>query len=372
MTAPTPPTGSAGGPAADPAARRIGLAGSDTRVRAVAPGRVNLIGDHTDYAGGWVLPVAVDRATTVDLRRHGRTVDLVSADSPLAATFPVELVSEEARRARDWARYVAGVVAVMRPEQGGSGIVSTTVPIGAGLSSSSALTVALVLALGYEGTARELARLCQRAETLGSGVPGGIMDQLCSAAGVAGHALLIDCANLDVRAVPVPDDCELIVAHCGRDRALVRSAYAERRADVDAATARLGPLREAVPGAWDRLDVDRLRRRARHVITENGRVLACAAALAAGDLVTTGALMSESHASLRDDFDVSTPELDSLVLELEDLPGVHGARLTGAGFGGCVVALADAGSLHRAGGLASGRQAWIMRAAAGAHVAETG
>ena len=356
---------------ADPAARRLGVATPDTRVRAVAPGRVNLIGDHTDYAGGWVLPMAVDRSTTVDLRRHGSVLDLVSADSPLAVTLPLDGQSGPASNP-EWSRYVHGVVATLRPHQGGSGVVSTTLPLGAGLSSSSALTVALALALGFEGTVLDLARLCQRAETLGSGVPGGIMDQLCAGAGVEDNALLIDCTELTVRPVPLPDGCEVIVAHCGSARTLVGSEYADRRRDVEAAATLIGPLRDVVGHGWDEIGDDRLRRRARHVVTENGRVLACAAALESGDVVGAGALMSESHRSLRDDFDVSTPDLGSLVEELEALDGVYGARLTGAGFGGCVVALAEAGTLDRVGELPSGRSAWVVNATAGASVVETG
>ena len=355
----------------DPTSRRLGVPTPDVRVRAEAPGRVNLIGDHTDYAGGWVLPMAVDRSTVVDFRRHGRIVDLVSADSPAAAMLSLDVADRQRQVVDGWARYVVGVVATLQPAQGGSGVVSTTLPLGAGLSSSSALTVALTLALGFEGTVLELAEVCQRAETLGSGVPGGIMDQLCSGAGTEDHALLIHCADLSVRPVPLPDGCEVIVAHCGTERSLVGTEYADRRGDVERAETLIGPLRVAAPGAWDELVDERLRRRARHVVSENARVLECAEWLSVGDLRAAGALMSESHRSLRDDFDVSTPELDSLVAELEGLPGVFGARLTGAGFGGCAVALAATGALHRAGALPSGRPAWIVRATDGATVIES-
>lgn len=353
---------------ADPGARPTGVAGEDLLVRAVAPGRVNLIGDHTDYTGGFVLPMALDRATTVELRRHGRVVEMVSTDSPDAVLVELSLDPAEAPRTPGWGRYVAGVVAALRPPQGGSGVVSTTVPIGAGLSSSSALTVAMALALGFSGPARELARACQRAEQLGSGVPGGIMDQLCSAAAVEGAALLVDCESLDLRPVPLPARAEVLVAHSGTERALVGSAYAERRADCDRAAALLGPLRDASVASAEALADPLLVRRARHVVTENGRVLECAAALEAGDLAGAGRLMSDSHRSLRDDFDVSTPELDHLVAALEATPGVHGARLTGAGFGGCVVALADAGTLERLDPVALPGPAWRVRAAGGATV----
>ncbi|HET6811311.1 MAG TPA: galactokinase [Acidimicrobiales bacterium] len=352
----------------DPGARPTGVAGEDLLVRAVAPGRVNLIGDHTDYTGGLVLPMAVDRATTVELRRHGRVVELVSTASPRAAVVDLDVATGEAPAGPGWARYVAGVVAALRPAQGGSGVVSTTVPIGAGLSSSSALTVAVALALGFSGPARDLAVACQRAEQLGSGVPGGIMDQLCSAAAVEGTALLIDCTSLVLRPVPLPAGAEVLVAHSGTERALVGSAYAERRADCDRAAALLGPLRDASVTEAEALTDPLLVRRARHVVTENHRVLDCAAALERGDLAEAGRLMADSHRSLRDDFDVSTPELDAVVAVLEATPGVHGARLTGAGFGGCVVALADAGTLERLDATALPGPAWRVRAAGGAMV----
>ena len=352
----------------DPGARAVGVAGEDSLVRAVAPGRVNLIGDHTDYTGGLVLPMAVDRATPVELRRHGVVVELVSTASPDAVVVDLGVSSAEAPGVPGWGRYVAGVVAVLRPPQGGSGVVSSTVPIGAGLSSSSALTVALALALGFSGSARDLARTCQRAEQLGSGVPGGIMDQLCSAAAIEGSALLIDCETLGLRPVPVPGGAEVLVAHSGTDRALVGSAYAERRADCDRAAALLGPLREASVADAEALADPLLVRRARHVVSENRRVLECAAALEAGDLEEAGRLMSESHRSLRDDFDVSTVALDAVVAALEEVPGVHGARLTGAGFGGCVVALADAGTLERLDASALPGPVWSVRAAGGARV----
>jgi galactokinase len=350
----------------DPGARPTGVAGEDVLVRAVAPGRVNLIGDHTDYTGGLVLPMAVDRATTVELRRHGRVVELVSTDSPQAAVVDLDVAPAQAPGVPGWGRYVAGVVAVLRPAQGGNGVVSTTVPIGAGLSSSSALTVALALALGFSGPARDLARTCQRAEQLGSGVPGGIMDQLCSAAAVEGAALLIDCTSLALRPVRLPAGAEVLIAHSGIERALVGSAYAERRADCDRAAALLGPLRDASVTEAQSLPDPVLVRRARHVVTENHRVLDCAAAIERGDLAGAGRLMSDSHRSLRDDFDVSTPELDALVSALEAAPGVHGARLTGAGFGGCVVALADAGTLERLNVATLPGPAWRVRAAGGA------
>ena len=311
-------------------------------VTAHAPGRVNLIGDHTDYTGGLVLPMAIDLGTTVTLTRGGTRVVLESDVEPGVADVPLD-VAEPSGVTPDWARYVAGVVAVVRPSVGGTGSVTTTLPVGGGLSSSAALEVAVALALGFEGTALELALACQRAEHLAVGVPSGVMDQLASAAGVAGHALLIDCGALVVQPVPVPADASVWVIDSGQPRKLVGSAYAERRAQCEAAEAIVGPLRDASIEALSAIDDDVVRRRARHVISENARVRAFARAFADGDLAAAGALMVESHTSLRDDFEVSTPVLDALVEGLAATDGVFGARLTGAGFGGSVVALTAPG-----------------------------
>ena len=328
-------------------------------VTAVGPGRVNLIGEYTDFSGGLVLPLAIDLATTVTGTPGGDQVVLQSANEPEPAVVALD-VTDPAAVEPGWARYVAGVVAELRPTTGFTGHVTTTLPVGAGLSSSAALEVSVALALGFEGTVLELAGLCQRAEQRASGVPCGIMDQLASAGGVAGHALLIDCHSLTVTPVPVPHGVEVRVIHSGQPRQLADSAYGERRAAVEAAEAALGPLRLLDdPSAADALDDEVLRRRARHVIAENGRVRAAVAALEAGDLAAVGAAMRASHESLRDDFEVSTSVLDALVERLWAMPGVIGARLTGAGFGGCVVALAEPGALE---------EGWLVRAAPGAHV----
>jgi galactokinase len=297
---------------------------------------VNLIGDHTDYSGGLVLPIAIDRGTTVELRPGGDTVELASDIEAEHAVVPIG-VTEPAALSPAWARYVAGVVAVLRPGTGGNGTVTTTLPVAAGLSSSAALEVATALALGFVGTARELALACQRAEQLASGVPCGAMDQLASAAGVAGFALLIDCTTLTITPVPVPDTVDIVVIHSGEPRALATSAYALRRSELEA-----GHLA-----------------RVRHVASENERVAAFAEALLCADVATAGRLMLASHASLRDDYEVSTPTLDALVDRLAATPGVHGARLTGAGFGGCVVALTEPGALQ---------EGWVVRPSDGARV----
>ena len=198
-------------------------------IRAFAPGRVNLIGDHTDHTGGLVLPMAIDLGTTVTGVRQGEAVELRSPIEPEPAVVPLE-VQDPAAAAPAWARYVAGVVAELHPAVGFAGEVGTTLPVGAGLSSSAALEVAVALALGFEGTPLALAQLGQRAEQVASGVPCGIMDQLASAAGVEGHALRIDCTSLEVTPVPLPDDVEVVVVDSGQRRELATSAYAERAA----------------------------------------------------------------------------------------------------------------------------------------------
>jgi galactokinase len=327
-------------------------------VRASAPGRVNLIGDHTDYTGGYVLPAAVDRGTTVDLEEGGDWVELRSDARAETARVPLD-VADPASVQPAWARYVAGVVAVVRPAAGGRGTVRTTLPVGAGLSSSAALEVAVALALGFRGTPLELALACQRAEHLASGVPSGVMDQLASAAGVAGHALLIDCSSFEVTPVRIPEGVDLVVVDTGQSRTLAGSEYGRRRAECEAAADLIGPLRQASVAEVERIGDPVLRRRARHVVAENARVLAFADALRSGDLHAAGRLMVQSHRSLRDDFEVSTPELDIAAVRLAAEPGVYGARLTGAGFGGCVVALAAHDSP------AAG---WRLRAADGASV----
>lgn len=323
---------------------------------AFAPGRVNLIGDHTDYTGGLVLPMAIQMGTTVTGRRGGPVVRLTSGAAPGEAV--VDLPAGPTLIATGWAGYVEAVAAVLGAGVGITGHVTSDLPIGAGLSSSASLEVAVALALNSDvSDAVELARLCQEAEQRASGVPCGIMDQLTSIAGVEGHALLIDCTDLSVQPVPVPADAEIVVIHSGQERRLAGSAYAERRRDCEAAADQIGPLRLASPGDIDQIHDPRLRARARHVVSENARVPAFAAALATGDLRACGELMLESHRSLALDFEVSTDRLDQMVEDLAPRPGVYGARLTGAGFGGCVVALTDPGALD---------EGWPVRPSAGA------
>jgi galactokinase len=308
----------------------------------IAPGRVNLMGDHTDYNEGFVLPVAINRACTVRVEpRDGTVVTARSRD------VPGEAVLEDGRfdpRTVEpaWARFVAGVLHTLRDAEvrvpGAEIDISSTVPVGSGLSSSTALSVALLLALAdHAGIAldrHDAARLALKSEVRATGVPGGLMDQLASLFGVADHALLIDCRSEDVQPIAISPRLAIVVVHCGVARTLSGSEYATRRAECEAVAQRLGlgSLRDA------RAEQVADDPRARHVVSENARVLAMADALPGGDLSVLGPLLRESHASLRDDFGVSTAELDLLVELLVD-SGAAGARLTGAGFGGCVVAL---------------------------------
>ena len=313
-------------------------------MRAFAPGRVNLIGDHTDHTGGLVLPMAVDLGTTVAGERGGDAVRLRSAWAGDEVRVPLD-VADPASVAPEWGRYVAAVVAELRPAEGLAGTVTTTLPVGAGLSSSAALEVAVAAALGADLTDPvAVAATCQRAEQTASGVPCGIMDQLASVAGVAGHALRIDCHERTVRPVPVPDGVEVWVVHSGQPRSLAGSAYAERAAACQQAESVVGPLRLARLEDLDAIEDPVVRRRARHVVTENARVDALVSALEASDAAAIGEAMAASHASLRDDFEVSTPTLDALVAELAAAPGVLGARHPGARVGGCANARAQHGT----------------------------
>lgn len=327
-------------------------------VRAFAPGRVNLIGDHTDHTGGYCLPMAVSMGITVEGVPEGDAVMLHSSSARGVASVPVD-VDDPAGVDPEWARYVAGVVGELHPTTGFRGTVDSDLPVGAGLSSSAALEVAVALALGFDGSALDLARLCQRAEQVASGVPCGILDQLASVGGVDGHALVMDCHTLELTPVAVPDDLEIVVVHSGQERTLAGSAYAERRAECEAAEAQIGPLRTAslddVAGIADAV----LRQRARHVVTENARVHAAADALAAADHAELGRLFTESHLSLRDDFHSSTSVVDALVDRLVGTDGVFGARMTGGGWGGCVVAATHPGVLD---------EGWVVRPGPGARL----
>ena len=330
-----------------------------------APGRVNLIGDHADYTGGLVLPLAIDRYTDVVIETElDDRVELSSADEPERAAVELS-VTRPADVRPAWARYVAGVIAELAPSRGLRGHVRTTIPIGAGLSSSAALEVATAIALGPGSTSTlELAQLCQRAEHRATGVPSGIMDQWCIAAGVEGHALLLDCGDLTAQPTPLPDDAEIVVRFIAH-RTLEGSPYADRVAQCTAAERAVGPLRAASESDLGAITDRVVRSRARHVVGENRRVREAAAALAQGDLATVGGLMIDSHDSLRDLYETSTPQMDAAVAAVVGVPGVHGARMTGGGFGGCVVALTEPGALADV-----WPDGWVVRAVRGAHLIE--
>jgi galactokinase len=290
-----------------------------------APGRVNLIGEHTDYSGGLVLPAAIELGVTVIGEAGGDTIELVSDRSP----EPVVVAADGTGAAPGWGRYVSAVAAELaaagRGPVGFTGRVVADLPPGAGLSSSAALEVGVALALcaaaAFEPARLELAEICRRAEEHAVGVPCGLLDQAASLLGRRGHALFLDCATREHRHVPFPADLELLVVDSGVARRLEESGYARRRAEVEAGDPR----------------------RLRHVRTENERVREVVAALEAGDRAVLRTAFAASHASLRDDFEVSTPELNRLVgAALE--AGAIAARLTGAGFGGSIVALVETGT----------------------------
>jgi len=308
-------------------------------MRVVAPGRVNLIGEHTDYTGGLVFPMAIDRWTTIDYDVTGSGIVLKSADAD--GTVSLELGSSfDATMSPSWGRYVGAVASLVQSPRAISGQVSTTIPVGAGVSSSAALEIAVALALGCDLPSSELAQLTQRAEHIATGVPTGIMDQLCIASARDGHGTMIDCRTLEVTHVPIPTDVKIVVRFIAH-RTLVGSAYADRVAQCAAAEAIIGPLRDASLADVAAITDATIASRARHVISENARVVSFASALSGGDYSTAGAIMSESHRSLAEDFATSNDQMNAAVRDVCATPGVFGARMTGGGFGGCIVALCE-------------------------------
>ena len=321
-----------------------------------APGRVNLIGEHTDYSGGLALPAAIELGVTVEVDDAAPTVTLTSRQFGPAAPFAPD---GGGTSASGWARYAQAVAAELaalgRPPVGLAGTVSSDLPAGAGLSSSAAVEVAIALALcavaDFELEPLELALACQRAELRAVGVPCGILDQAGSVLGRRGAAILLDCGTLEHRLVAVPETAALVVLESGVERQLEGSGYATRRAELEQALRLVGADRSTQLELEDLDGLDPLSlRRLRHVVTENERVVRFSAALEAGDLRAAGRLLSESHASLRDDYEVSTPEVDALVRGAEDA-GAFGARMVGGGFGGSVLALTDADTAEALGGL---------------------
>jgi galactokinase len=314
------------------------------------PGRVNLIGDHTDYNQGLALPMAIGLGVSVTFQESAAArIDLTSDAYPGERTeIPLDVDADAVSAwGPDWARLAAAVVFLARPGSGGRIHVTATLPRGSGLSSSAALAVALADLFGVEGPALVVARLCQEAEHR-IDVPVGLMDPLVCAGGEAGHALLIDFATLTTRQMAVPDGAEFTVVDSGQRRDLRGAAYGTRVAECEAAARVIGPLGLATDADILGLRDPLLRRRARHVQSECARVRGFAQLLSIDDLANAGVLMDESHQSLADDFEATTPAVDALVADLRSRPGVLGVRMTGAGFGGCVVALGEPGALDPA------------------------
>ncbi len=326
-----------------------------------APGRVNLIGEHTDYNDGFCLPLAIDRDMRIAVRPRDDSVvrihDVGMAEGG-AASFALDqdLVRDPAC---SWADYPKGCVQVLRDEgialRGCDLAILGNVPLGSGLSSSAALEVGVILALLTAADERlspdRVAVLAQRAENDFVGNRCGILDQLASACAMAGSAMLMDCRSLALTPAPLPQGVCLVIADTGRRRGLVDSAYNQRRAQCEAGAAALGVshLRDvSLAGLWQAAQAGSLEAealaRCQHVVAENGRTLAAAACLQAGDAVALGALMDQSHADLRDRFAVTCPELDDMVAIARRLPGCLGSRMTGAGFGGCTVSLVESGA----------------------------
>ena len=339
-----------------------------------APGRVNLIGEHTDYNDGFVMPIALDRSTwvaaapgndraiVVRSREYAQTVTLTIGDQP---------ESRVGNTSGHWSDYVRGVASVLGTS-GADLLVATDVPIGAGLASSAALEVAIGYALldlanapaPGEAGAREdidltaLALACQRAEHAYAGTRCGVMDQMIACHGRADHALMLDTRTLQCRWLPLPARVRVVVCNTMVTHRLAAGEYNARRADCEAGVRALGQpfprIRALRDATMEQLSAiapaisDRIVRRCRHVISENARVEQAARALTANDFVSVGGLMRESHVSLRDDYEVSCAELNTMVAIAGRIDGVYGARMTGGGFGGCAIALADAAAAEGA------------------------
>ncbi|MBI5034275.1 MAG: galactokinase [Chloroflexi bacterium] len=320
-----------------------------------APGRVNLIGEHTDYNDGFVLPIAIDRAMLIAARkRNDRIVRMVALDLREAqAEFSLDAPIERVEKNK-WSNYVRGVAWAMQARglllSGVDLMMHGDVPIGSGLSSSAALEVCTATMFRemseLEISKLEIVRLCQRAENEFVGVKSGIMDQFISALAQTDSALLIDCRDLSYQNVTLPHGVTFVVCDTSKRRGLVDSEYNTRRAECEQAAKFFGvkALRDVSFDRFERSEKDlppMVAKRARHVVTENARVLQAVEAAKQNDLTTFGKLMNASHESLRDDYQVSCAELDTMVEIARQQPGCLGARLTGAGFGGCTVNLVE-------------------------------
>jgi galactokinase len=362
-----------------------------------APGRVNLIGEHTDYNEGFVLPMALEQDVRIALRpRSDRAISLASINFKQQATFSLDILHHDDGAAK-WSEYVRGVAWAMLekglPLRGMDAVISGDVPIAAGLSSSAAMEVAsawaLQVAAGFRMDAVDMALLCQRAENEWVGMRCGIMDQFISVLGERDHAVLVDCRSLKHEAVPLPHGYRVVITNSMVQRGLVDSAYNERRAQCEEGIRLLRKHLPAIHALRDvsLADLERYRadlpattyQRCRHVVSEDERVEQSIEALRAGRAADFGQLMNASHDSLRDDYQVSRAELDTLVTIARSIPGCVGSRLTGAGFGGCTVSLVHTGSVDtfvqtisseyaRQTGLTP--QTYVSRAGAGAGIVE--
>ena len=344
----------------------------------VAPGRVNLIGEHTDYAEGFVMPAAIDFATLAGIspRSDGKIV-LYSENYGEERTF--EAAALPAKASQHWTDYPLGVVAILAGEghaiPGFSLSLWGAVPLGSGLSSSASLEVVTALAvlwfIGVSYPGPVLARLCQRAENEFVGANCGIMDQFISANGAKDHALLLDCRDLSFKLAPIPANVALVIANTMVKHSIAGGDYTTRRAESEAACAIINSHRGGAPflrdatvedlEKWGQEMTPNSLKRARHVITENLRTVAAAEALARGDLAEVGRLMAEAHTSYSKDFEGSCVEADAMVVLAQDLPGLIGARLTGGGFGGCTINLVE-----------QSEAAAFVEALAGRYAAQTG
>jgi len=358
-----------------------------------APGRVNLIGEHTDYAEGFVMPAAIDFATLAGISpRSDGKIALFSENYGQVRYF--DAAELPATAGKHWTDYPLGVVSILAGEghviPGFSLSLWGDVPLGAGLSSSASVEVATALAvtglIGVDYPRPVLARLCQRAENEFVGANCGIMDQFISANGARDHALLLDCRDLSFKLAPIPDHVALVIANTMVKHAITGGEYTSRRAEVEAACAVIASHRPEVKflrdatvedlEKWGHEMTPNSLKRARHVITENLRTVAAADALIKGDLNELGRLMAEAHTSYSKDFEASCDEADAMVELAQDLPGLIGARLTGGGFGGCTINLVEQSEAaefqHELAGLYAGQtgivpQIFICHASGGAH-----
>lgn len=323
-----------------------------------APGRVNLIGEHTDYNEGFVLPAAIDRGVYLAFApRTDRNVNVRALNFQDETIFSLDAL--EYSKAHEWSNYLQGVAMVLQERgyalQGMDAVLWGNLPVGASLSSSAAVEVATAFAFkticDLDLPLEQMPKLCQRAENVFVGVNCGIMDQFAVTLGQRDHALFLDCRTLDYQCAPLPADIKIVVCDTRKPRTLAASAYNQRRAECEAGAKFFGvtALRDVSNETFRARENELpeiIRKRARHVVTENQRVLDTVAALERGDMQTVGALMAASHASLRDDYAVSVRELDVMVELAQAQAGCIGARMTGAGFGGAAIALVQENAVN--------------------------